>query len=212
MDENLTTFVDHARSKGLDFAAIRQLLLAKGWKEKDIAAAFCARELDMPVPEPTGSSSARETFVYMLSFTALYTWVIALIVLVFTFINLALPDPAWNETYFDRTEFMHSAIRQSLAAIVVAFPLFLFLWRSLLCEIRARPEKSQSRVRLALTYLSLFVGAVTLISDVITLVYHLFEGELSTRFLLKVAALFVITGAILAYLVLTLRERPEEAP
>ena len=121
-----------------------------------------------------------------------------------------LPDPA--DTWADyRFEWAYAAIRQSIAAIVVAFPLFLVVWRMLLKEINAHPEKAHSRVRLALIYLSLLVGAITLVSDVIALIYQLLEGELSARFLLKVATLFVITAAAFTYFALNLRET-EEAP
>ena len=204
MDERLTSFLDHAKAKGLDFATTRELLRAQGWKDKDVAEAFATQELDVEVPGPTGQSSARETFMYLAAFACLYTWVIALIVLVFTYINLAFPDPATATAEY-RLMWAYSAIRQSIAAILVAFPLFLLLWRSILREIDRHPEKSQSKVRHALTYVSLFTASVTLVSDVITLIYFLLEGDLTTRFVLKVIALFVIAGAAFVYLALTLR-------
>lgn len=206
MDERLDSFLEHARAKGLDFQTTRELLRAEGWKDKDIAAAFAARELDKPVPAPTGTSTSRETFMYLASFAALYTWVIALIVLAFTYVNLAHPDPthAYN-TY--RLDWAHASIRQSIAAILVAFPLFMLLWRSLLREVAVHPEKAHSVVRNTLTYISLFVAAATLVADAITLIYFLLEGELTTRFVLKVLALFVIVGAIFVYLGLTIRSR-----
>ena len=208
MDEDLARFVDHAREKGMDLPGIRLLLLSAGWKEKQIAAAFSERALDLPVPEPPVGSSARDTFFHMLAFTALYTWVISLILLCFQYINLAFPDPAWEGTYYSR-ERIESNIRAALAALVVAFPVFLVVWRHLLKEIYSNPEKAKSPVRRWLTYGSLFVGAVTLLSDVIALVYRLFEGELTTRFLLKVVVLALITGTAFVYLALTLRSVSE---
>ena len=59
---------------------------------------------------------------------------------------------------------------------------------------------------------SLFIGAVTLSVDVITLVYFLFEGQLSIRFLVKVVALFLIAGTGIVYLAATVRSAPEPAP
>ncbi len=46
MDEKLSRFVDHSLDKGLDHATIRQMLLSAGWKEKEIAEAFCACDLN----------------------------------------------------------------------------------------------------------------------------------------------------------------------
>ena len=42
-------------------------------------------------------------------------------------------------------------------------------------------------------------------TDVICVVYRLVEGDLTLRFLLKVLALLVVTGALFVYLALTLR-------
>jgi hypothetical protein len=57
--------------------------------------------------------------------------------------------------------------------------------------------------------LSLFVGAVTILTDVIIVVYYLVEGDLTVRFLLKVFVLFVTTGALSVYLALVLRSEAE---
>ena len=208
MDDSLAAFLEHARAQGLDFHATRALLRAQGWKDKDIAEAYAAFALDVPVPSPHGASTARETFTYFAAFGGLYTWVIALVVLVFTFINLHWVDAAEVHASYAsyRLQWAHSAIRQSIAAILVSFPLFLWLWRSILREIARHPEKASSKVRIALTYISLGVAVITLVSDVITLVFFLLEGELTTRFVLKVVALFLIAGSACVYLMLTLRE------
>jgi hypothetical protein len=83
------------------------------------------------------------------------------------------------------------------------------VWGVLLREVRASPERAKSGVRRWLTSLSLFVGAVIIMADVITVVYRLVEGDLTTRFLLKVVVLLVVTGALFLYLALTLRSESE---
>lgn len=205
MNEDLARFVDHAREKGIDLAGLRDLLRSAGWKDREITEAICARELDLPLPLPPGTSSARDTFMQCLAFSALYTWVISLLVLFFTYIDQAFPDPAQSRY---AAESARSTIRWSLAVLIVSFPLFLVVWRSLLRQIALHPEKAQGGSRRWLTYLSLFVGALTILIDLITLVYRFFEGELSTRFLLKVFVLLVITGAVILYLAYTLQGGP----
>ncbi len=207
MDQRLTEFVGHARSKGVDLPTIRTMLRAAGWKETQIAEALCADVLELPIPEPPGASSARDTFFQVLAFTALYASVISLIVLLFTYVNMAFPDAARDSRYAE--EWARGTIRASLAALLVAFPVFLFVWRALLREQGRHPEKRKNQVRRGLTYLSLFVGAVTIVTDAITLLYYLLEGELTTRFLIKVAILFVVTGSVFLYLALTLRNEGE---
>ncbi len=223
MDEKLIRFVDHARDKGMDYATIRQMLLSGGWKDKDIAEIFCTRELELPIPEPTrvlsaGAPSprqkgsvwprrARDAFLHLLMFGALYSCVTSLILLFFTYINFAFPDPAWRTSYAQLEELL-SIIRAQLAIVIVTFPIFLILWHFLLREVRRNPEKVA--IRRWLGYLSVFVGALTLSGDVIALIYFLLEGQLTVRFLLKAAVLFLIAGSLVLYLVFTLRSETEK--
>ena len=146
MDEKLIRFVDHARDKGMDHATIRHLLMSTGWKEKNIAEVFCMRDLELPIPEPTGVGTARDAFFHLLTFTALYTWATSLILLYISYIDFALPDPAWRTSY-DAMEAALSNIRASLAALLVSFPIFLILWHFLLREVRRHPEKAKGESR-----------------------------------------------------------------
>lgn len=208
MDNDLGRFILHARERGLEYATIRALLLDAGWKDKQIAAALVDEALDLPVPHPRPAGSTKDAFLHVLSFAALYTWVISLIALLFTCIDVTWPDPAWPE-YAYAERYVNSSIRWALAAIVVAYPVFLFLSRSLLRAMARDPERRHSRTRRWLTYFSLFIAAVTILSDLITLLYYAFEGELTARFLLKALVLFAVAGATFLYLALTLRNEQE---
>jgi len=208
MHENLLRFIEHARQKGMDYATIFLLLRSAGWKEKEIAGAFAAQELTIPIPERAGVGSARDAFFHLLAFTALYAWVISMVFLFFTYIEFAFPDPATRTPTY-ALEAAMSSIRASLATLIVSYPLFLLVWWFLLREVRIFPEKAMSGVRRWLSFLSLFVGAVTILTDLITVVYYLVEGDLTVRFLLKVFVLFVITGALSVYLALVLRSEAE---
>lgn len=210
MDEKLKRFVDHAREKGLDATAIFLLLRSAGWKEKQIAEAVAARELALPIPERTGIGSARDAFLHLLAFTALYSSAISVILLFFTYIEFWLPDPAMRSSTY-AIEGALSSIRAQLATVIVSYPIFLLVWSRLLREIRESPERAKSGVRRWLSFLSLFVGAVTIMTDLICVVYYLVEGDLTARFLLKVLTLLVVTGATFLYLSLVLRSESEAA-
>lgn len=218
MDEELIRFVDHASDKGMDHATIRQLLLSAGWRDKDIAEVFCTRDLELPIPKPTAGVAprvqgkrragsvwprrARDAFLHLLTFGALYTSATSLILLFFTYINFAFPDPAWRTSYAQLVETL-SIMRAQLAIVIVSFPIFLILWHFLLREARLHPDKGAMRRWLG--YLSVFVGAITLSGDVMTLIYFLLEGQLTVRFVLKAAVLFLIAGSLVLYLAYTLR-------
>jgi hypothetical protein len=226
MDEELIRFVDHARDKGMDPATIRQLLVAAGWNERDVGEVICARELELPIPRPAQAGPAparsvrrspspwprraREAFLHLLTFGALFTWATNLILLFFTYINSALPDPAWRISQLMKDDII-SATRAQLAAVIVSFPIFLVLWHFLLREVRRDPQKARGAIRRWLAYLTLFVGAITLAGDVITLVYFLLEGQLTLRLVLKAVVLFLIAGSLVLYLALTLRSEMDTA-
>lgn len=107
MDDKLTSFVDHAKTKGIDLAIIRQLLISSGWRDADVAAAFWPRELNLPVPTPSRRGEprsqarrrpaspwprrAREAFLHLLTFGALFTWATTLFLLTFSFIDFDVP-------------------------------------------------------------------------------------------------------------------------
>lgn len=210
MDERLTKFVDQARQRGLDHAAIFLLLRSSGWKERQIADALAARDVALPIPERAGMGSARDAFLHLVAFTALYASAISLILLLFAYIGFWFPDPEMRTSTY-AVEAALSGIRAEIATLIVSYPLFLLVWTCLLREIRQTPEKAKGGVRRWLSFLSLFAGAVTIMTDVICVVYYLVEGDLTVHFLLKVLALLVITGAIFLYLLLVLRSESESA-
>jgi hypothetical protein len=200
--DSLEQFIAHARKKNVDHQTIRMLLLSAGWKEKDIARAIGASTLEMPIPLPPDAGGARDAFFHLLTFAAFYTTIISLVILFFSYINRLFPDPAVEQ--FAMSDDL-SGIRWSIAAVLVACPLFFLLSRLLLREMQRNVEKASSGVRRWLTYLTLFVAATALMGDVITLVFTVLEGELSVRFLLKVAVVFALAGLTFSYYFLALR-------
>src|SRR5947209_13349463 len=127
MEERLTRFIDHARQKGLDPGEIFMLLRSSGWKEKQIAQALAARELAVPIPERAGAGSARDAFLHLVAFTALYSVAISLVLLFFTYIEFWFPDPAMRKST-SAVDAALSGIRIELATLIVSYPLFLLAW------------------------------------------------------------------------------------
>ncbi len=202
MSTDLSAFIEHAREKGMDHATIRMLLLSAGWKEKDVIEALAKTSLEMPIPPPPDRGGAREAFFHLLTFAAFYASVIAVVLLLFRYVNRLFPDPAM----LGRSgTWQLSAIRWSLAFVIVSFPLFLWLSGVLLREMRVHPERSWSGTRRWLTYVTLFFASIALGGDVITLVFRLLEGELTARFVLKVLVVLVIAGMVFVYYFLSLR-------
>jgi hypothetical protein len=211
MSSEIAAFIEHARGKGMDHATIRILLLSSGWREKDVVEALAKTTLDMPIPAPPDTGGAREAFLHLLATAAFYASVAAVLILLFLCVERLLPDPSVSRVYVD---WDLTSIRWSLAIVLVAFPAYVLLSRTLLRDMRAHPERSWSGTRRWLTYLTLLLAALALGGDLISLLYRFLEGGLSSRFGLKVAIVFGIAGLSFAYHLLALRSpigRPETA-
>jgi hypothetical protein len=211
VEEPLAVFVRESLLRGQTRDAIASALRAAGWPDDEVRKAVDAfAEVDFPVPVPRRRPylSAREAFLYLVLFLTLYVSAVSLGALAFELIDRTFPDAL--EEAWARARSL-STIRWSTAALMIAFPAYLLFARSSLRSFAADPDKRQSRVRKWLTYLTLFVAAAVILVDLITLVFNVLEGELTRRFLLKVAAAAAIAGTVFGYYLWELR-RDEGEP
>jgi hypothetical protein len=198
--EEAREFVRDALAKGQSRESIEQALLSAGWppaQAKRALASYAESSFAIPVPRPHTQLSARQAFVYLLLFTVLLVVAVQLGNLLFQMIDIAFPDPGIENEYVAVAR--QSAIRWAIASLVVAFPLFLFLSRSVGREIHLNPAMRLSGVRRWLTYLALFIAATILMGDLINFIFNLLEGDLPIRFVLKSVTVAVIAGGIFGY-------------
>ena len=212
INEDLTGFIREALNRGLARDEIRDVLSQADWSDEEVRGgllSFAAVDFPIPVPRPRPSLSAREAFEYLVLFGTLYMSAFSLGTLLFQFINLALPDPLWSQAFID--ERIPDTIRRSIAALVVATPIFLYVARINSRAIALSPLKRASPVRRWLTYLTLAVVGGILIGDATSLIYNLLDGEVAARFLLKVLTIAGITGTAFVYFLSDLRHDEKEA-
>lgn len=210
MNEDLSGFVRDALNRGLPRDRIRNVLLRADWSEEEVASAllgFAEVEFPVAVPRPRPSLSAREAFEYLVLFGTLYLSAFSLGRLLFQFINLAFPDPLWPPF---RVDAISGAIRWSVSSLVVATPVFLYTAWTNSRSIARSPLRRTSPVRRWLTYLTLAVAASLLLGDCTSLVYNLLGGEVTVRFLLKVATIAAIAGTGFVYYLIDLRGDEKE--
>lgn len=211
-DETLSVFVRDALSRGVARPQIEDALRRAGWtveQTKDALARFAEVDFPIPVPRARPQLNARETFLYLVQFVTLCVSAFNLGALLFDIVNWMFPDPATPANL--TTVYLREAIRWEISSLVVAFPVFLYMCWVIAKSIQRDPNKRHSKIRRNLTYLSLFVAALTLIGDVITLVYNVLGGELTTRFALKVAIVGVIAGTAFGYYLSDLRREEVDA-
>jgi len=210
--QNLELFVRAALEKGLQKSDIEQSLLQAGWPADQIRNAlgqFADIAFPVPVPKPRPYLSAREAFRYLLLFTTLYLSAYYLGSLLFSLVNMNFPDPALDKSYWWRT--VKDDIRLAAAFLVIAYPVFLFMARRIYRELACDPVKRLSVIRRWLTYLTLFAAAGFVIGDLVALVYHALDGELTVRFVLKVLIVGVIAATIFWFYLWDLRGEEREA-
>jgi hypothetical protein len=201
--QDLDQFIREALLRGCSRPTIEKALVDAGWEPEQIRGAlttYADVDFVVPVPRPRPYLSAREAFLYLVMFTTLYLSAYHLGNLLFELINRSFPDVG-----LPYANGVASNIRWSVATIIIAFPIFLFLSAKIGRELSRQIIKRQSAVRRWLTYLTLFVAAVVLICDLITLVDSLLGGETTVRFVLKVIVAAVIASVIFGYYLWDLR-------
>lgn len=200
--QDLDQFVRDALVRGCSRSSIEKALIDAGWtaeQTRGALSAYAEVEFAVPVPRPRPYLSAREAFLYLVLFTTLYLSAYNLGNLLFELINRVFPDPL--VTYGGATR----SIRWSMASIIIAFPVFVSLSGMIGRELARQPIKRQSAVRRWLTYLTLFVAAVVLMVDLITLADSALGGEITVRFILKVLVAAVIASTVFGYYLWDLR-------
>lgn len=209
--QDLELFVRDALLRGHSKHAIDTALVEAGWtpeQTRSVLDAYADVAFPVPVPRPRASLSAREAFAYLVMFATLYFGAWNLGSLLFDLINRTWPDPAMTSYLFRATD---SSIRWSVAALIIAFPVFVFVARRVATDVARHPIKRLSAVRRWLTYITLFIAASVLIGDTTTLVYHVLGGELTLRFVLKVLVVACIAGGIFGYYLWDLRHEETQA-
>jgi hypothetical protein len=201
-------FLESARTQGASDEIIVGLLRGRGWPEEDVYRALADHfeaHSGLPVPVYKRSGSAKDAFLYLLSFSTLATWTIGLGSVVFSLIERWIKDPL-SPSYPYAGSYYQMA--DSLACVIVAFPVYLLTMRYITRQLDTHPEKLESAVRKWLTYIALLIAAGIVVGDLITFLTYFLRGELTARFVAKVLTALVIAGGVFWYYTGSLAKRP----
>ncbi len=149
-------------------------------------------------------STAKDVFSYLLMIAMLYVGVVSFITLLFQYVNVKFPDTLdyWMMGGADQ------AMRGSISALLIVWPVYILMSWLIGRDLKADVSKQGLWVRKWLLYLTLFVAALTVIIDLITLVNTFLNGEITTRFILKVIVVLLVAAAVFAYYLWELRRDP----
>ena len=215
MDRSLSLqqFLESARSQGLSNDALVRLLRGRDWPEADVYRALAENyesRTGLRIPAYRRSGSAKDAFLYLLSFSSLATWTIGLGSVIFTLIERWIRDPLSAPNYYYQSGLYQMA--DSLACILVAFPVYILVMAYIVRTVEAHPEKRDSPVRKWLTYIALLIAAGMVVGDLIAFLTYFLRGELTARFASKVATVLVIASGVFWYYMGSLRSAPAEKP
>ncbi len=198
---NIEEFIQRAKAAGATEQSLVGILTARGWPEKEVYEALAAhyeRVTEMEIPRRGGTgTAAKDAFFYLLIFSTLGTWTIGLGALAFTLIDRWLADALFPSPYYQGYDMISAAA--SMASVLVAFPIYLLVSRTVLRDEGGHPEKRNSPVRKWLTYMALVIAACVFVGDLIAALTHFLRGEITSRFLAKAFAVLVISGGVFSY-------------
>jgi len=212
-DPSTTQLVDYiaaAKAHGASDGFLAEMLERNGWPRKEIYAAFSAlytRLTGMETPQRVSgfADSARDAFLYLLSFGTLAVWTLGLGSLFFTLIDIYYADPIFQQGYGNARD----SLSGSMASLIIGFPVYLITMRILLRDLVRKPDRAESGVRKWLTYIALLISAGTVIGDLVTFVDYFLRGQFTMPFLLKVVTVLVIAGGVFWYYLVPLQKHEE---
>ncbi|MEA2701493.1 MAG: hypothetical protein QOE22_202 [Candidatus Parcubacteria bacterium] len=136
----------------------------------------------------TSKATPLDFFLWLGALVCLYSSVIAIITLLFEYINHVFPDPlAYHADAYS------GSIRVAMATLIVLAPIGIFLLRTIRLGVMREPAKAQIWVRRWALILTIFVAVAMGAIDLITLITTFLGGEITMRFILKVFVVLVVS-------------------
>lgn len=148
----------------------------------------------------SSKTTPKDFFLWLGVIIATYGAVIAFITLLFEYINYVFPDDLafYGDPY-------SGAIRFSMSALIVFTPIALGLAYLIRKSIKSEPGKADIWIRRWAIMLTLFIAGLTIAIDLITLINTFLGGQITTRFMLKVAVIIVVAGWVFFHFLLELK-------
>ncbi len=180
----LDTFVRDALVAGRSRGEISRALIEAGWRPRDVdraLALYAEAEFTPPVPRPQTFVSARDAFLYGLTFVALLVAVVNVVSGAFELIEWWLRPVA------------RLSLSWNIAALVVFVPVFALLDR------RVRGDDRETPMRKIFAYAALFIASLVLLGDLVAAIALALGGGLGSEVALKSAVVGLIAGVVMLY-------------
>lgn len=150
--------------------------------------------------ESSSRNLPRDVFVHLLMIAALYALVGAFLALMFQYVNVVFPDTL--SAYYPS---VLNTILRSEATLIIVFPVYLLLSWVIGRDFAKTPDLREFKLRKWLIYFTLFISAVTIIIDLVVLIYNFLGGDLTVAFILKILIVLISASAVFGYYLWDLR-------
>lgn len=151
----------------------------------------------------TPKVTPKDFFLWAGAMISLYAGVFAFISLIFDYINTAFPNPV-RDAYYYGSSFTN--ISYETAVLIVATPLFLVLMRAIRRDIARDPSRGETWVRRWALVLTIFIAGATMAIDLVVLLTNFLQGEeVTLGFMLKIATVFLVSGAAFMHFLADIR-------
>lgn len=131
----------------------------------------------------------KDFFLQLGIIITLYVSIVALISFLFSVINISLPETMLGYSY----DGGNSGLAWSMSVFIVVYPVLVYLLAKTNKYLIASPERKEVSIKKWATYLTIFLTALTIVIDLIVLMFTFLQGEqLTLRFILKVLVVVVV--------------------
>lgn len=135
-------------------------------------------------------ATPKDFFLWAGAMLMLYGSAIAFIRLLIDYINYTFPDTLayYSDPYQGSVSF-------EIATLIVIFPVFLALMHVIRKDIIADASRRDIWIRRWALYLTVFIAGLTIVGDLITVLYYFLSGQdITVRFILKVLVVLLVAG------------------
>jgi heme A synthase len=138
----------------------------------------------------------RDVFLHLLAIVTLYWSAISFVTLLWQYVNYFFPDALKNYYYYNG---INGPMRFAISSLIIVFPVFILVswWLNKIYAKEAAVR--ESKIRKWLIYLTLFIAALVIIGDLITVINIFLGGEITTRFILKALSILLVAAFIFGY-------------
>jgi hypothetical protein len=138
-------------------------------------------------------NTPRDLFLHLLAVVTLYWSAVTFVALLWQYINKIFPDVL---RYYER---FNEPMRFAISSLIIVFPVFLLVSRYLNKIYAREAVVRESKIRKWLIYLTLFIAALVIIVDLVTVINTFLNEGLTAKFILKALSVLIVAAVIFWY-------------